>query len=68
MKKSAGLDHLSGEHYNYAGGNLYVFNCMTVHGYLPSKFMDTLIIPTVKDKIGGNYWPIAITKSVTSNL
>ena len=48
-----------------------VRNCMTVHGYVPSKFMETLI-PIVKDKIGDitdgdNYRPLAIT-CVTSKI
>ena len=69
--KSADLDNLTSKHYKYASDKLYVLlsivlNCMIVHGYLPSKFMDTLLIPIVKDKKGDitdgdNYRPIAIT-------
>ena len=75
--KSACLDHVASEHYKYASDNLYVllslvFNCMIAYGYLPSKFMHTLIIPIVKDQKGDitngdNYWPIDIT-SVTSKI
>ena len=41
-------------------------NSMIAHTFLPSKFMDTLLIPIVKDKKGNitdgdNYRPIAIT-------
>ena len=75
--KSAGLDSLSSEHYMYASDKIYVLfsivlNCMTQHGYLPPKFMDTLLIPIVKDKKGiitdgDNYRPIAIT-SIASKV
>ena len=67
--KSAGLDNLSSEHYKYASDNTYVclslvFNHMIAHGNLTSKFMDTFIMPIVKDKKGDitngdNYQPIA---------
>ena len=55
--KSAGLDNLTIEHFKYASDTLYVLlsiviNCMIIHGYIPSKFMDTLLIPMVKDKTG----------------
>ena len=69
--KSSGLDNLYGEHLKYADSKLagllsLVFNCMITHSYLPANFMDTIIIPLVKDKKGDlqsidNYRPIAIT-------
>lgn len=69
--KSAGLDNLTSEHFKYASDKLYVLLCLVInsmltHGFLPSKFMDTLLIPIVKDKKGNitdgdNYRPIAIT-------
>ena len=75
--KSAGLDHLSSEHFKFASDRLYVllsivFNSMLLHGHLPSIFMDTLIIPIVKNKKGDvtdgdNYRPIAIT-SIASKI
>ena len=42
------------------------FNTMIVHGFVPLSFMDTLIIPLVKDRKGDigssdNYRPIALT-------
>ena len=69
--KSVGLDNLSSEHFIYSADRLYVmlalvFNCMILHGYIPSSFMSTVLIPIVKDKKGDitdrdNYRPIAIT-------
>ena len=43
-----------------------LFNCMLLHGFLPSQFMSTVLIPIIKDKKGDvtdrdNYRPIAIT-------
>jgi len=70
-RKSPGLDGLAGEHVKYASGKIVpllslLFNCMMIHGHLPSKFMETLIVSLVKDKKGNisdkdNYRPIAIT-------
>jgi len=69
--KSAGLDDLSSEHFLYAHEKIFlllsfVFNAMLIHGYVPYRLMDTVIIPLVKDKKGDitdkdNYRPIAIT-------
>ena len=49
-----------------------VINCMIVHGHLPSGFMDTIVIPIVKDHKGDlssvdNHRPIAIT-SIMSKM
>ena len=46
---------------------------MIAHGYLPSKYMDTFIIPIVKDKRGDitdgdNYRPIAIISVNSKNV
>jgi len=75
--KSPGLDNISSEHFKYASDKLYVLlslvlNCMIKHGYLPAKFMETVLVPIVKDKKGDitdgdNYRPIAIT-CVTSKV
>ena len=75
--KSPGLDHLQGEHFKYADDTLYcllcmIFNSMLSHGHLPSNFMQTIIVPILKDKKGvitdkDNYRPIAIT-SVASKI
>jgi len=53
--KSQGLDNLYGEHLKYASDKICVlvallFNCMVIHGHLSSEFMDTIIVPLVKDK------------------
>ena len=71
LGKSPGLDNLYGEHLKYSDDKVLallslVFNSMIIHAYLPSIFMDTIIIPLVKDKKGDlqssdNYRPIAIT-------
>ena len=49
-----------------------IFKAMSIHGYVPSKMMETVIVPIVKDKKGivtdkDNYRPIAIT-SVLSKI
>ena len=69
--KSSGLDGLSSEYVKNASQQIAVllsiaFNCMIIHGHLPSKLMDTCIISIIKDKKGDlsdkdNYRPIAIT-------
>lgn len=43
---------------------------MVLHGYLPIKMMDTIIIPIIKDRKGDitskdNYRPIAVTTVVS---
>jgi hypothetical protein len=75
--KSYGMDGLCAEHYKYASENLYVmlstvFNCMIIHGYLPSTFMQSVIVPVIKNKKESiteqdNYRPIAIA-SVSSKI
>ena len=42
-----------------------LFNCFISHGYLPSEFMKTAIVPIIKNKTGdtsdkNNYRPIAL--------
>ena len=69
--KSSGLDNLSSEHYQKSHGKISVylsiiFNCMILHGHVPERLMDTILISLVKDKKGNisecdNYRPIAIT-------
>ena len=69
--KCAGVDALHSEHFKYAGDKLSVlltllFNSILSHGYLPSDFMKTTIVPILKDKKGlvtdkNNYRPIAVT-------
>lgn len=69
--KSPGMDNIYSEHYKHAGDRLYVllallFNAIVVHSFLPEKFMDSMLVPIVKDKKGNitrsdNYRPLAIT-------
>ena len=69
--KSPGADMLTSEHFLYASEKLHVllsllFNCVNIHGYLPSRLMETIIVPIVKDNKGiltdkNNYRPIALT-------
>jgi hypothetical protein len=70
-EKSPGLDNIYGEHFIYAHDKLseiicILFNTMLIHNHIPQKFMDTIIIPLIKDKKGdvsdcNNYRPIALT-------
>ena len=55
--KSPGLDKLQGEHFKYADDKLscllcMLFNSMVMHGYMPRKFMEAIIVPIVKDTKG----------------
>ena len=69
--KAADLGNHTAEHFIYADKSLIVLltlliNCMLIHGYAPSKFMETVLIPIVKDKKesvtdSDNYRPIALT-------
>ena len=69
--KSLGLDDIASEHFLYASKKVLVylsliFNAMLVHGHIPNRIMDTMLISLVKDKKGtitdkDNYRPIAIT-------
>ena len=71
LGKSPGLDGLYAEHFKFASDKLSVLlsiliNAMLIHGHLPSKFMETVILPIIKNKRGDitnkdNYRPIAIT-------
>jgi len=68
--KSAGPDGLCGEHLKHANARISVllsmfFNAALTHGYLPSVFTYSLLIPVIKDKAGdptskSNYRPIAL--------
>jgi hypothetical protein len=55
--KAAGPDGLSAEHFKYTGNRLaillsLVFSCINSHGYIPNSFMQSIIIPLIKDKSG----------------
>jgi exonuclease III len=68
---SVGLDGISSEHLIFAHPVVYdclciLFNCMLIHNFVPEKFMNTLLIPILKDNkcdntVSDNYRPIAIT-------
>ena len=69
--KASGFDNLSAEHFKYAHDKVaallaIIFNAMLIHNYLPSKLLDTIIVPILKDKCGevtdkDNYRPLALT-------
>ena len=75
LGKAPGYDNISSEHLKYAHDKVSVilsiaFNTMIVHGFVPLSFMDTLIIPLVKNRKGDigssdNYRPIALTNVVS---
>ena len=75
--KAAGADGLSSEHYKYADHRLAVlmsifFQCAVTHGYFPSDFMNSTIVPLIKNKSGditdkNNYRPIALS-TMSSNI
>ena len=68
--QGASLENVSSEYYKYSCDNWFVllslvFNFMIANRYPSSRFMETLIIPIVKDKKGDitdgdNYWPFSI--------
>ncbi len=76
--KSAGNDGLAAEAFKYTDKKIIVyitmlFNCILCHGYIPTKLMDTIIVPIVKDKKGDlsskdNYRPIALTTVMSKVL
>ena len=75
--KASGRDGLQSEHFKFGPDSLIVyvcmlFNCMVVHGHIPTDFMDTFLTPIVKDKKGDseskdNYRPLAVT-SILSKI
>jgi len=76
--KSYGMDGLYSEHFKYASDNICIllsiaFNCMIIHGYLPSSFMQSVIVPVIKNKKASvteqdNYRPIAIASACSKIL
>ena len=75
MGKSAGLDSLAAKHFVYSHSSVTVhlsllFTGMLSHGYIPSSFMKTSIIPILKHRNGdtsdkNNYRPIAIVTAMS---
>ena len=76
--KAPGPDGIKMEAYLYAGLRLNVhlaqlFNLFVSHSYLPTAFMDCVIIPLVKNKSGdltdaNNYRAIALSNVITKIL
>ena len=76
--KAVGNDCLSAESLKYADTSICVFLCMQFNSilydsYLPSKLMDTVIVPIVKDKKGdlgskNNFRPTALTTIMSTLL
>lgn len=68
--KCNGVDGLTSEHFKYSDGLINEFFCKfinlaIIHGYIPKKALETVLVPIVKDKKGNitdvdNYRPIAI--------
>ena len=69
--KAAGADKLNSEHFIYCSKRLYpilcmIYNCSLIHGYLPARLMESIIVPIAKDNKEpltnkDNYRPIALT-------
>ena len=73
--KSSGIDGISAEHFAFAHSRINVlllllFSVFVMHGYLPSMFMKTAIVPIIKNKTGdtsdkNNYRPIALVTAAS---
>ena len=55
--KSSGIDGISAEHFVFAHCRIHVllslvYSAFVMHGYLPSMFMKTAILPIIKNKTG----------------
>ena len=51
--KSSGFDGISAEHFVFAHSRIHVlFSAFIMHGYLPSMFSKTAIVPIIKIKTG----------------
>ena len=77
LNKSPGRDNISAEFIKFAHPCICIylsvfFNLCTVHSFIPSQCLETVIVPIIKSSTGdisnsGNYRPIAIA-SVVSKL
>ena len=73
--KSSGIDGISAEHFVFAHSRIHVllsllFSAFVMHGYLPSMFLKTAIVPIIKNKTGdtsdkNNYRPIALVTAAS---
>ena len=78
INKSSGLDGLTAEHLKYAGESIFhlltlLINCIVIHGYIPAKMIETVLVPVIKDKTAkssskDNYRPIALCNIVSKAL
>ena len=78
LGKACGSDGLASEHFIYAGKSLHVllamiFSTFLSQGILPRSFMETIIIPLVKNKAGNtsdltNYRPIELVSACSKYL
>ena len=74
--KSSGINGISAEHFVFAHSRIHVllsllFSAFVMHGYLPSMFMKTAIVPIIKNKTGdtsdkNNYRPIALVTAASN--
>ena len=72
------VDGLAAKHSIYADERIHVilsilFNCFISHGYLPSEFMKTAIVPIIKNKTDDTsdkkkYRPIALVTACSKNF
>ena len=73
--KSSGIDSISAEHFVFAHSRIHVllsllFSAFVMHGYLPSMFIKTAIVPITKNKTRdtsdkNNYRPIALVTTAS---
>ena len=73
--KSSGIDSISAEHFVFAHSRIHVLSSLLssafiTHGYLPSMFMKTAIVPNIKNKTGNtsdknSYRPFALVTAAS---
>ena len=73
--KSSGIDGISTEHFVFAHSRIHVllsllFSAFVMHGYLPSMFIKTAIVPIIKNKTRdtsdkNNYRSIALVTTAS---
>ena len=73
--RAAGTDRISAEHIKHSGPRMLIIialflSVLLVHGTMPNKLLQTILVPIVKDKNGdisdiSNYRLIAVSNSIT---
>ena len=74
--KSSGIDGISAEHFVFSHSRIHVllsllFSAFSMHGYLPSMFLKSAIVPIIKKNNTGdtsdknNYRPIALVTAAS---